>query len=357
MKSGKLLITRKEILRWVILCFGLFYSAEVLAWGLWGKKETGDYLIQKKGDSNVYVVHEKKKYYIPPDMLEVLGYEVPPVKILSPKKFDSIPFGEDEWLEVRIEQILSSRLSPRKTPPLPEGLQEGNLIRREGDYRVYVIHDGKKHLVKDRKEAEDRGYSLSEAIVVSTTLFDSIPEGEGNYLSARVPIDKVPPQEKYYPPYEEVFRGLTNPYKEDQTGYNYPYPTSSEQLYGGEFKRFEEKIFGNVRDNILSPRELEERRRLEEEAKLNRRYLEEQIRYQQEQTRLLGNSYNQPYNYPTQYSWPAGEANTPLSASDQGDSVITSNPPGMSSPTQTVDANASAPMANVVDTVTPSYPS
>lgn len=368
MKFGRPVITRKEILWWVILSFGLFYSTETLAWGLWGKKEkeTGDYLVQKKGDSSVCVVHEGKKYYIPPDMLEFLGYGSLPVKSLSPKKFDAMPYGEDEWLEIRMEQILSSRSSSPTIPTLPEGLQEGSLIKREGDYIVYIIHDGKKYPVKDRKVAEERGYSLSDAQVLSPTLFNSIPEGEEDYLSTISPIDKVYPPEKYYDSYEEVFRGSTNPYKEDHTGYNYPYPVSSEQLYGGEFKRFEEKIFGNVRDNILSPRELEERKRLEEEAELRQRYLEEQIRYQQEQTRQLENYYGQNNN---SYTTPATEVGTPLSSSTGGtvETGASSYPSGNVSDTLTSPAEPvasvpppsilSTPTSGPVETGTSSYPS
>ncbi|MDI6761171.1 MAG: hypothetical protein QMD05_10140, partial [Candidatus Brocadiaceae bacterium] len=63
----------------------------------------------------------------------------------------------------------------------------------------------------------------------------------------------------------------SNPYKEDYV------PSGRYLAEDGQFGRFEEKIFDNVTSNILSPQQLEERRRQRKADKLQQRYLEEQI--------------------------------------------------------------------------------
>lgn len=275
-------------------------------------EKNGDYLIQQKDDNALYVVHEGKKYYLPHDMVKILEYKAFSAKTLSPKEFNSIPYGEDEWLEVRLEQILSNRFTPQKNTTLPKSLQEGSLIKREGDYMVYILHHGKKYLVSDRKLAEERGYNLSDAKKLPSGIFDAILKGEDNwlndYLLTKEPLPETPARERYYPSYGEVFSNGTNPYKEDQSGYNNPYPLSGDQLYGGEFRRFEQKIFDNVRSNILSPRELAERKMAEEEAELNRRYMEAQIGggYQWEFAQQPESSYSNDYSQ----DYPTTEANT-----------------------------------------------
>lgn len=259
MKSGRPVITRKEILWWVILSFALLHPTEALAWGLWGKKETGDYLIQKKGDSSMYVVHEGKKYYIPPDMLEVLGYSNLPVKTLPPKKFDALPEGRDTWLKEWLKQVL---MASRHVPSLPEGIKEESMVKREGDYRVYIIHDGKKYLV-DTKKAEEKGYKMrinpSAVLQLTPSTFDAIPEGEDNwfqdYLQAQIDTPKAPPiPQKDYPSYSEVFKTPGSPYKEGIPP-SYRYQARGSELFDGQFRKFQNRIFDNVLRNLLRPEE------------------------------------------------------------------------------------------------------
>ncbi|MDI6761172.1 MAG: hypothetical protein QMD05_10145, partial [Candidatus Brocadiaceae bacterium] len=182
----------------------IFLSTEIFAQDYLSPIEGA--LVQREGAYSIYIIYEGKKYYIPPDMRETLGYSELPVQTLPQGEFDSIPEGQDEWLQTRLEEVLT-----REAPHLQEALREGSLIKKEEDYKVYIVHEGKKYLVTDIKALEERTdpqgrhYSLHEALELSPQDFDAVPKGKDDWFKdfflKKEPVVRKSPEPKNYPTY------------------------------------------------------------------------------------------------------------------------------------------------------------
>lgn len=101
-------------------------------------------LIRAQGDPRVYVIHRNLKRHIPSvSVFNAYGYHWGDIQVVAPKTVD--------------------------------GYKTTNLVRNAGDYKVYIIENGKKRWIQTAEEFERAGYNWNEVMEINAAEFDFYP--------------------------------------------------------------------------------------------------------------------------------------------------------------------------------------